>query len=173
MCLTRKGLANPMGKKKPIRCPRCEISCVEVGHAISYPRKVLDAPTLRRVKTGRQYRYACPQCGAEFLHETASNIIDEVPQGADFHIRLVFGDERIQVNSPHVLKFWGLAPAWRGIELTTTEVRKLQKRANKIRQRLSQGHMEDEALAWDRFRLTPREIRRLLGRNISTNTELR
>jgi hypothetical protein len=119
---------------------------------------------------GRQYRYACPRCGAEFLHETVSNTVDEIPQGADFRIRLVVGEERIQVNSPHVLKFWGLTPGLKGIELTTVEVRKLQKRAKRIRRQLSQGHMEDEVLAWDRFRLTSREIRRLLGRNISTNT---
>jgi len=135
-----------------------------VGHAISYPKKVLEAPARQRGKTGRQYRYTCPQCGAEYLHETAGNTIEQVPQGADFRIRVVGLAERIQVNSPHVLRFWGLPLEWQGIELTPIEVRRLQKRAQRIRQRLSQDYMEDEVLAWERFRLTPKEVRRLLRR---------
>ena len=159
-------LANLVGKKKPIPCPRCHIPCVEVGHAISYPRKVLDSQAPGRHKTGRQYRYTCPRCGAEYLHETIRGTIDEIPKGADFRIRWVNGQERIQINSPHVLKFWGLSPEWQGTELTSTEVTRLQRRAQGIRHQLSHGHMEDEVLAWEQFRLTPQEIKKVLGRDI-------
>jgi len=159
-------LTNLVGKKKPIRCLRCHTLCVEVGHAISYPKKILDSQAPGRHKTGRQYRYTCPRCGAEYLHETVIDAIDEVPRGADFRIRWVNGQEWIQINSPHVLKFWGLPAERQGTELTPTEVTRLRKRAQRIRQHLSHGHMEDEVLAWEQFRLTPHEIKELLGRDI-------
>lgn len=155
-----------MGKKKPIRCLRCETICVKVGHALSYPKAILDPESLRKGRKAYEYRYACPNCGAEYIYETSHQQTHEVPEGADFNIRVVAGREMIQVNSPTVLKFWGLSPEKRGVELTPQEVRKLQRRASRIRNSLAGNHLDDDILVWQRFRLTSEEIRRLLGRSI-------
>ena len=140
--------------------------CVEVGHDLFYPKSIDDPEALSKGKTGYEYRYVCPYCGAEYIHETLTEQIHEVPEGADFHIRLVNGKEMIQVNSPYMLKLWGLSPEKRGIQLAAREVRKLQRRARKIRNTLSSNHLDDEVFVLERFRLTPEEARRLLGRDI-------
>ncbi|NIQ38201.1 MAG: hypothetical protein GTN81_06395 [Proteobacteria bacterium] len=155
-----------MGAKKPIECSACKTVCVEVGHAISYPKRVRDPEALTKGRVGHEYRYVCPNCGAEYIYETLSRTISNVPEGADFNIRLVDGEEIIQVNSPHILLFWGLSPEERGIELTTREVRDLQRRSWEIRDRLSSEQLGDEVLVWEQFKLTPEEMRRLLGRNV-------
>lgn len=155
-----------MGKKKPIGCSKCEAVCVEVGHAIFYPKDILDPEALRKGRIGYEYRYVCPGCGAEYIHETLNRLIYDVPKGADFNIRLVNGEEMIQVNSPYMLKFWGLSPEKRGVELTTKEVRKLQRRTWKIQNSLSSNQLNDEILVWERFKLTSKEIKKLLGRDI-------
>jgi len=155
-----------MEKRRPIRCLKCEAVCVEVGHDLFYPKRIDDPEALSKGKTGYEYRYVCPHCGAEYIHETLSQQIYEVPEGADFHIRLVKGEEIVQVNSPYILELWGLSPEKKGVRLTAREVRKLQRRARKIRKRLSSNQLDDEVFVLERFKLTPEEIRRLLGRDV-------
>lgn len=158
--------AKNMGKKKPIRCLRCETVCAEVGHDIFYPKGLDDPEAARKGRKGYEYRYVCPTCGAEYIHETLNRRTYEVPKGADFHVRLVGGEEMIQVNSPQMLRLWGLPPEKKGIELTAGEVRQLEGRARKIRNGLSSHQLDDEVFVWERFRLTPEEIKELLGRDI-------
>jgi hypothetical protein len=155
-----------MGKKKAIRCSKCRIMCVEVGHDLFYPKSIDDPEALRKGKVGYEYRYVCPGCGAEYVYETLNRMISEVPGGADFHIRLVSGEEIIQVNSLPMLKFWGLSPDRRGIELRAEEVSALQRRARRIRNSLSSNQLDDEVFVWERFKLTPKEAKELLGRDI-------
>ena len=155
-----------MGKKGPIRCVNCGGDCVEVGHTLSYPKAILDPESLRKGRKRYEYRYACPHCGAEYVHETSRRQPHPIPRGADINIRIVKGQEIIQVNSPTLLKYWGLSPEQKGIELTAQEVGKLQERAQRIRNGLSDDHLEYDILVWERFRLTNEQIRELLGRGI-------
>ncbi len=139
---------------------------MEVGHAISYPKRIEEPEALRKGKQGYEYRYLCPHCGTEYIQETLRGVISKIPKGADFNIWLVNGEEVIQVNSPNILMFWGLSPEKRGIEFTTREVRNLQRRALEIRDRLSTDQLGDDVFVWERFKLTPEEIKTLLGRDI-------
>jgi hypothetical protein len=115
---------------------------------------------------GYEFRYVCPRCETEYIHDTLNRSVLEVPEGADFRIRLVEGEEIIQVNPPYILRLWGLPPEKSGIELKAEEVRKLAKRARRIQDRLSDRFIDDEFLVWERFRLSPKETRKLLGRDI-------
>lgn len=155
-----------MGKRSPINCLKCEAVCVEVGHDIFYPKSIDDPKAARKGRTGYEHRYVCSRCGTEYIHETLNRLTHEVPEGADFHIRLVKGEEMIQVNSPQMLRLWGLSPEKKGIELRAGEIRKLQGRAREIRDSLSSQQLDDEILVWERFSLTPEEIKELLGRDI-------
>ncbi len=152
--------------KKPITCPGCRKACVEVGHAIAYPKRVEDADSVRKGRRGYEYRYVCPRCGAEYIYETLSRVTSKVPKGADFNIKLANGEEIIQVNSPSILMFWGISPEKKGIELTAREVMDLQQRAWEIRDRLSSEQLSDEVLVWEQFKLEPEEMRKLLGREL-------
>ena len=155
-----------MGNKKVIRCPKCKRPCVEVGHSVSYPKSIEDPDALREGRTGHEYRYVCPSCGGEYIQDTLNRVITEIPEGADFRIRLVKGEERVQVNSLHMLRLWGLPLEKKGIELAAREVRKLQRRVRRIKQSLSSNQCEDEVFIWERFKLTSEEIRKLIGRDI-------
>jgi len=155
-----------MGKRKPLRCRRCGAICVEVGHAISYPKRIQYPGTASKGKPSYEYRYVCPDCGTEFIRETLHRRIYKIPKGADFNIGLVNGQEVIQVNAPWILRFWGLSPEKKGVRLTEQEVRKLQARAWRIRESLSRNQLHDDVFVWERFKLTPQEIKILLGRNI-------
>ena len=153
-----------MGMKKAVSCHKCQGLCIEVGHAISYPKRRLNPRLGRRKRAGHEYRYVCPRCGAEYVRDTLSRQTDEVPRGADFHIRIVRGEEIIEVNSPQMLRFWGLPAERKGLELTSKEVSRLQRRARRIRRSLSTDHLDDDVFVWEHFRLTPEEMENLLGR---------
>jgi hypothetical protein len=139
---------------------------VEVGHDLFYPKNVEDPTVSRKGRRGYEYRYVCPRCGREYLYETLNRRVYVVPEGADFRIRLVRGEEVIQVNSPYILKLWGLSPEKKGVELTGREIRKLKERAKRIRNTLSSDYLDDEIFVWGKFILTPAEARDLLGRDI-------
>jgi hypothetical protein len=150
--------------KKPLSCLRCQGLCIEVGHAISYPKRHLNRRLRGREGVGHEYRYACPDCGAEYIQDTLSRQTHQVPRGADFHIRIAQGEEIVRVNSPQMLRFWGLPAERKGLELTDKEVRKLQRRARRIRRSLSTDLLDDDIFVWEQFKLTPEEIEKLLGR---------
>lgn len=86
-----------MGKKKPIDCPEilggCGAICVEVGRAIGYPKPIQDCGP--RVRTYHEYRYVCPDCGKEWLHDTLFNEVGEITD-AQFPIKIVDGREVIE-----------------------------------------------------------------------------
>jgi hypothetical protein len=63
-----------------------------------------------------------------------------------------------------MLRFWGLPAERKGLELTDKEVRKLQRRARRIRRSLSTDLLDDDIFVWEQFKLTPEEIEKLLGR---------
>jgi hypothetical protein len=68
--------------------------CIEVGHAIGYPR-LIPGHSKRKFQ---EYYYACPICGLEFIKDTSSNGTYGVPETAQFHIKNVKGKEMIAIN---------------------------------------------------------------------------
>lgn len=114
-------------KKKSIVCPKildgCGTICIEVGHAICYPKEIVDHP----LRIYHEYRYVCPNCGKEWIHDTLDRVIYEVPENAQFHIRLVNGKEVFETKDQRVIEHLRLKPQ-KQIKLTSEEFEKLIKR---------------------------------------------
>jgi hypothetical protein len=93
-----------MSRIKSIRCPkgpkpfdRCGAVCIEVGHSIGYPRGLYDHP--KRVY--HEYRFVCPKCGKEWIHDTSERGIFRVPRASQFKIKLNKNREIIRANPKH------------------------------------------------------------------------
>lgn len=102
-----------MGKKQPIQCWDCEISCVEVGRAIGYPKGgqqpyQMKSCGYKYTKYGHEYRYVCPQCGREYIHDTTKrpseiwdiNLDISIADlgGPQYNIKIVDGKEIITTS---------------------------------------------------------------------------
>lgn len=122
-----------MSKKKAIDCPKilggCGSICKEVGHAISYPKLIHETrviakgkPTEREIN-GHEYRYTCPNCGKEWIHDTLSKVIYEI-KSAQFHIELINGKELYKTKDLHICKHYGLKP---GKKYTSEEIKEHRK----------------------------------------------
>jgi hypothetical protein len=118
------------GNRKPISCPQCSAACTEVGHVLSYPK--LTGSPWPSGKDASEHRYACPQCGREWIYQTKWQDIYAVPEDARFRIRVIDGQEIIQTQDPEVLAYWGL-PLHRRAELTPEEVLHLDRKAARRR----------------------------------------
>jgi hypothetical protein len=133
-----------MGSPAIVRCLGCGATCVEVGHALSYPKSI--GSPWPSGKEAREHRYACPECGKEWIYQTKWRGIYPVPQNSQFHIKLEGGQEIIQTEDPDILAYWGL-PLENTAELTPEEVLDLDRRASsrryeKIRKRGNVTHRE-------------------------------
>ena len=129
-----------MDKKQAITCPQiwggCGKTCVEVGHALSYP-KPAPAPW-PGAKESHEYRYTCPSCGKEWIFNPKWRDIYAIPRDARFHIKFVNGKEIIQTEDPEILEYWELPPG-KLAELTPEQVNELDKEASRQRyERLKQ-----------------------------------
>ena len=96
-----------MGKKKAIDCPEvlggCGTICQEVGRALGYPKQTLETRPIAVGKStqreihGHEYRYTCPNCGKEWVHDTLHNEVWEIKE-ADVSIKLVDGKEFFHIS---------------------------------------------------------------------------
>lgn len=119
-----------MGRVKPINCYRnlggCGSICIEVGHAICYPKGLCDGLKFR----GYEYRFLCPRCGKEYIYDTSDRSIFRVPRGSQFTIKLIDGKEFIKINAGHpgyeyTMRLLGLKPKKKGIILSPKEFKRL------------------------------------------------
>lgn len=120
-----------MARKKATDCPKvlggCGTLCVEVGRAIGYPKKSQD--TLPNGRHGNEYRYTCPNCGKEWIHDTFARVVWEI-KSAQCHVRLVNEKEIIRTRDPYLLKHWGLNPD-KAVQLTSEEIMNLKAKKSK------------------------------------------
>ena len=112
-----------MGSPTTIRCLCCSATCVEVGHALSYPKST--GGPWPSGKEAKEHRYTCPECKKEWIYQTKWKDIYPVPQDAQFHISFEDGQEIIQTEDPDILTYWGLPPE-APAELTPEEVLRVQ-----------------------------------------------
>jgi len=85
--------------KKLIECCDCGTICKEVKQK-GYPKIILE-PGVKKIYN--EYRYVCPKCNKEWVHDTLQNLIFEVPKDAQFHFKVIKGkviliSERIYKN---------------------------------------------------------------------------
>jgi hypothetical protein len=127
-----------MGKKKPIECFQClggcGSLCVEVGRAIGYPKNI---PGYKN-KFGipnifHEYRYVCPKCGLEFIHDTLFREIARVPQNPQYQIKLINGKEWIETKDKILVQQLGFGSKKR-IKLSVEEFKKRQRQYRATRQ---------------------------------------
>lgn len=92
--------------KRAIHCPKllggCGALCVEVGHALGYPKKRTlpggSGAAANGKRGGHLYRYCCPECGREWIHDTLLSQIYRTSQRDPLCIRIENGDEVISVR---------------------------------------------------------------------------
>ena len=133
-----------MGKKKPIQCFDCAIDCIEVGHAIGYPKQG-NAPYQRTewghkyTKYGHEYRYVCSKCGKEYIHDTTKvpseiwDINESLPEfvGPQWNIKIIDGKEILTTRDALMLAHLGIDKDL--IEITPAEFKRIESRRRRVR----------------------------------------
>jgi len=66
---------------KAFRCPDCDTTCKEI-RTHGYPKEIHE-PNITKVY--HEYRYVCPNCGAEWLKDALLKIILPIPVDAQYH----------------------------------------------------------------------------------------
>jgi hypothetical protein len=104
-------------KKKAIECEPtlggCGAVCIEVGRVLGYPKPTQQKRTIalgtngKREIGGHEYRYLCPKCGKEWLHDTLFNIITKI-KSSQFQIKSINGEEFYKTEEPNTLKHYKL-----------------------------------------------------------------
>jgi len=117
-----------MSKKKPIDCPEvlngCGSICIEVGRAIGYPKRCYEKRTIAKGKPterkigGYEYRYTCPNCDKEWLHDTIIRMIFPI-ESSQFQIKIRDGEEVYTTKDKHAIEHFGLKA---GKEYTAEEL---------------------------------------------------
>jgi ribosomal protein S27AE len=67
--------------KKKEECPDCDAICLEIK-THGYPKEIHE-PNIKKVF--HEYRYVCPNCGSEWLHDTLLKLYLPIPEDAQFH----------------------------------------------------------------------------------------
>jgi hypothetical protein len=126
-----------MGKKKAILCFDCAIDCIEVGHSIFYPKSASEAYLRPEYghkckRYGHEYRYVCPKCGKEYIHDTSCFPHSEIWDinefmsefgGPQWNIKIIDGKEILTTRDAVMLKDLGSDKDF--IELTPTELKRI------------------------------------------------
>lgn len=129
-----------MGKKKPIQCFDCPIDCIEVGRAIGYPKEGQQPYQStewghKYDKYGHEYRYVCPKCGKEYIHDTTqfpSEIYDINEScsdlgGPQWNIKIIDGKEILTTRDALMLAHLGIDNK-DYIEVTPAELKRIESR---------------------------------------------